>query len=122
MPQITSPPTPHPPPECTHPDLPFVAIRYSADSHLFTHFLPEAETGPSRQWLLQAQKADEIVEKLRGLLGSADEGTASNAALGLARIAGSQEGRVKLLGHPRSQHLLRQLIASLRAEEAGGLG
>ncbi|XP_037735640.2 uncharacterized protein LOC102945288 [Chelonia mydas] len=78
-----------------------------------------AETGPSRQWLLQAQKADEIVEKLRGLLGSADEGTASNAALGLARIAGSQEGRVKLLGHPRSQHLLRQLIASLRAEEAG---
>ncbi|CAM2103725.1 unnamed protein product [Caretta caretta] len=78
-----------------------------------------AETGPSRQWLLQAQKADEIVEKLRGLLTSADKGTASNAALGLARIAGSQEGRVKLLGHPRSQHLLRQLIASLRAEEAG---
>ncbi|CAM4662277.1 unnamed protein product [Lepidochelys olivacea] len=78
-----------------------------------------AETGPSRQWLLQAQKADEIVEKLRGLLASADEGTASNAALGLARIAGSQEGRVKLLGHPHSQHLLRQLIASLRAEEAG---
>nr|XP_048678377.1 uncharacterized protein LOC125623311 isoform X3 [Caretta caretta] len=78
-----------------------------------------AETGPSRQWLLQAQKADEIVEKLRGLLTSADKGTASNAALGLARIAGSQEGRVKLLGHPCSQHLLRQLIASLRAEEAG---
>ncbi|KAG6926992.1 hypothetical protein G0U57_010748, partial [Chelydra serpentina] len=78
-----------------------------------------AETGPSQQWLLQAPQADALVEKLTALLGSADEGTASNTALVLARIAGSQEGCGKLLGHPRSQHLLRQLIASLRAEGAG---
>ncbi|XP_019365994.1 PREDICTED: uncharacterized protein LOC109292841 isoform X4 [Gavialis gangeticus] len=78
-----------------------------------------AETGPGQQWLLQDPKAEEVIEKLVVLLGSADRQTASNSALVLARLAIAHEGCRRLLSHPQAEQLLRQLITCLEAEEAG---
>nr|XP_042715590.1 uncharacterized protein LOC112060571 [Chrysemys picta bellii] len=94
-----------------------------------------AETGPSRQWLLQAPKADEIIEKLTALLGSADEAPPETAdhfpegrgsrlqherCLHAGRLCDTDLGLQQLFALPEVSSMIHALVSMMASAEAGG--